>query len=117
MADEMPVGTAYAYGLLETWNRTRVLGEEVRANYLQKRIDRRKYSEYVSLLCDLGIELSEKVRGRSEFGDLPEKFREYEHDFIQPTGLYLSIPRAIKLHVLLRRTLEVLKITRFEEGG
>lgn len=112
--EEMTTGKAYAYSLLETWGRIRTLGAEVRTNYLLKRIDRRKNSEYVSLLCDLGIELSEKVQGRTEFGDLPERFRGFEHDFIQPTRLYLKIPRALELHSLLRETLEKLRLTSFD---
>jgi len=117
MAEEMSVGIAYAYGLLETWNKIRELANEVRSNHLLRRNDGRKVSELVALMCDMGIELSCKTKDREDLGDISKQFDGFRKDFAYPPSLYLDVPRRLKLYNLERRTLEKLKILEFEGGG
>lgn len=114
MDDVMTVGKAYAFDLLQTWNRIKTVSEENRALFLQFRIDHRKYSEYIALMTSLWMELYPKVKGRTEFGTLSDEFDEYREDFVQPAKTYISPRRAMKLQMLLRQALEKLRITDFE---
>lgn len=110
-------GQAYAYRLLDKWTEIGELAEQFRTNMLSGRIDLEITDLYFAKITRFWVELVPKVDGRAEFSDMSKEFMEYRTFYYDPGKLKEegNEDAVFKLEELLRRVIEKLKITTFEE--
>lgn len=118
MADDiLPSGKAYTYTLLNKWEEIMKLSESFRQDFLQGRLRSSVYTEYISKITRMWLELYPKVKDNSSFSELAARFQEYEELCLYPS-LFMrkgNRKKIFALELLLRETLEKLNITTYEE--
>ncbi len=112
----MTSGQAYTFVLLHKWEELIGISEEFRSNYLRCQIDKDSLNVFISKLTRMWLELYPKVKSRHEFGDLSDRFEDYEEYYINPEKLTIpeNAGKLFELESIVREALERLGITDFE---
>ena len=116
MEEVMSCGKQYTFILLAKWSDIMELSEAFRTNLLLNNSDHETTYAYISRLTQLWGELQPKIAGRHDIRELVDEFEKFSQYYYDPGQL--SEPNKseeiFKLHAILRKALEALKITTFE---
>ena len=126
MADEnLSVGEAYAYQVLNKWLALIDVSERFRGALMS--FDEKEgnlpadatelMNEYIARLTRLWGELRPVVKGRKEFGTLPEDYERFSIYYYNPRRLTEkgNIEDLFKMEEIIREVLHKTKITQYEK--
>lgn len=112
-------GDAYAFNLLENWKKIQDMDEEVRLLLLLKKRDDKKIREFIAKLTRMWLELATEMEDRSEAtaAETSANFKEFRRFYLDPELLLLPENRekVFILEELIRKALQITKITKFED--
>jgi len=117
MDELLPSGKLYTHVLLEKWTEILGLSEQFRTNLLLNNSDHEATFNYIARLTNLWGELYPKLTGRHDISDLVQEFERYSQYYFDPSQLIApdKSEEIFKLQAILRRALEALRITRYED--
>jgi hypothetical protein len=113
MEQEFNSRQAWEFEILKRWLEIMDVAEAFRINHISEVKDPDIRNLYAAKLTRLWGELYPKVDGRTEFGDMESKFKEFRPFFYNPALFFEKegSARIYELEECLRMVLERLKIT------
>jgi hypothetical protein len=113
MEQEFNSRQAWEFEILKRWLEIMDVAEAFRINHISENKDTDIRNLYAAKLTRLWGELLPKVIGRTEFGDVEDKFKEFRPYYYDP-GMFFEKDDSARIYELeecLRMVLERLKIT------